>query len=238
MEYVDSEKIAIIIRGGLIDGSYRLQARARRYPDPNVLGSQVVSEWLWFGDQNTRDFTILASQQSAQVPAATRLRYYFSSNMSLGMKNKDVEALQKILNLEGVYPENIVSGYFGSLTKKAAIAFQKKYNISPAAGYVGALTRAKLNSFYGLGVGSVPVLSAPTGNLAGPFSIGMRSEQVKLFQTILAKNKEIYPEGKITGYYGDLTVQAVKRFQIKYGVEQTGIAGPITRSKIMEILGK
>jgi len=57
-------------------------------------------------------------------------------------------------------------------------------------------------------------------------------------QTMLAKNKEIYPEGKITGYYGDLTVQAVKRFQIKYGVEQTGIAGPITRSKIMEILGK
>lgn len=236
-EYVDSGKIAIIARGGLVDGSYRLRARARRYPNPNIVGAEVVSEWLWFGDQNTRDFTVLASQQPVQVTAETGFKYYFGSNMSLGMKNKDVEALQKILNLEGVYPENIVSGYFGNLTKKAVIAFQKKYSISPAIGIAGPLTRTKLNALYAPKEGTAPVITI-TGELVGPFSIGMRSEQVKILQTLLSKDANIYPEGKITGYYGQLTFEAVKRFQTKYGIEQTGIAGPKTRAKINEILGK
>ncbi len=55
---------------------------------------------------------------------------------------------------------------------------------------------------------------------------------------------EIYPEELITGYYGKLTVKAVQRFQCKYGIvcsgtpETTGygLAGPITRVKINEIL--
>ena len=240
------------MRGGLVDGSYRLKARARRFPDPNVVGSEAVSEWLWFGDQNTRDFTILASQQPAQVPiVSSGFKYHFASNMSLGMKNKDIEALQKILNLEGVYPENIVSGYFGQLTRKAAIAFQEKYKseilapvgLTSGTGYVGKSTLAKLNALYAPKEGVVPVV---TGALVGPFSIGTQSEQVKLLQTMLAKNKEIYPEGIISGYYGNLTVKAVQKFQCQYmeicsGASYTtgyGLAGPKTRTKISEELGR
>ncbi|OHA79192.1 MAG: hypothetical protein A2658_02435 [Candidatus Yonathbacteria bacterium RIFCSPHIGHO2_01_FULL_44_19] len=34
--------------------------------------------------------------------------------------------------------------YFGAATRAAVIKYQKKYNISPASGYVGPLTRGKL----------------------------------------------------------------------------------------------
>ena len=155
------------------------------------------------------------------------------------MKNKDVESLQKVLNLEEVYPENIVSGYFGNLTKKAVIAFQNKYGIAPASGYVGPLTRIKLNELYGGKAPALPQTTPPvTGELIGPFAIGMRSEQVKLLQTLLSNDLEVYPEAKITGYYGSITAKAVKKFQAKYGIEETSIAGPATRAKINEILGK
>lgn len=38
-----------------------------------------------------------------------------------------------------------------------------------------------------------------------------------------------------TGYYGDLTVAAVKSFQKEYGISQVGIIGPQTRAKINEL---
>ena len=67
----------------------------------------------------------------------------------------DVINLQKVLNKEGVYPEAIYSGYYGSLTESAVKRFQAKYYIvgygNPSTtgyGRVGWATMAKLNALY------------------------------------------------------------------------------------------
>ena len=81
--------------------------------------------------------------------------------------------------------------------------------------------------------------------LSGPFSIGMESEQVKVLQQYLAQDKDVYPEGIVSGYYGNLTRKAVERFQKKYGIVSSGtpgttgygLAGPSTRAKIQEVIG-
>ncbi len=81
--------------------------------------------------------------------------------------------------------------------------------------------------------------------LTGPFSIGMTSEQVKVLQQMLATDPAIYPEGIISGYYGELTVKAVQNFQCKYNIicggepytTGYGLAGPTTRQKLNEIYG-
>lgn len=66
-----------------------------------------------------------------------------------GMTDKDVKALQDILQYEKLFPVNIEStGYFGSITLEAVKKWQAKYGI-PSTGYVGQITRAKLNSLYG-----------------------------------------------------------------------------------------
>jgi len=67
---------------------------------------------------------------------------------------------------------------------------------------------------------------------------GMSGEDVKLLQETLAANQEIYPEGIISGYYGRLTTQAVKRFQKKFNIEQVGQVGPKTLKKLNEELEK
>ena len=77
-----------------------------------------------------------------------------NQNLSFGQKNSSVTCLQEFLRDHGVYPEGLVTGYFGNLTQAAVIRFQEKYTnevLAPfglfsGTGYVGTKTRAKINN--------------------------------------------------------------------------------------------
>lgn len=51
---------------------------------------------------------------------------------------------------------------------------------------------------------------------------GTTGDQVSILQALLAADPNIYPEGLITGYFGQATARAVKRFQKENGLEQVG----------------
>ncbi len=81
----------------------------------------------------------------------------FEENLFYGLRNDDrVYCLQQFLKDQGseIYPEGLVTGNFLNLTKAAAIRFQEKYadeilaplELSAGTGFVGSLTRAKINS--------------------------------------------------------------------------------------------
>ncbi len=67
-----------------------------------------------------------------------------------------------------------------------------------------------------------------------------RASQVKALQQFLAQDKTLYPEGTITGYFGDLTLKALQKFQCKYNIVCSGTpsstgygaTGPKTRAKL------
>ena len=81
--------------------------------------------------------------------------YCFSTDLYKGLTSNDVKDLQKALNLDpatrvassGAGAPGYETTYFGSLTEAAVKKFQSKYGIS-TTGYVGPLTRAKLNELY------------------------------------------------------------------------------------------
>ena len=50
--------------------------------------------------------------------------------LTIGSKGDDVQVLQEILMLEGVFNYPTASGYFGGITRKAVIALQNKYKDS------------------------------------------------------------------------------------------------------------
>lgn len=73
-------------------------------------------------------------------------------------------------------------------------------------------------------------------NLVSTFRQGSSGDQVAILQALLAADPSIYPEGTVSGFFGKLTAQAVKRFQKKHGLEQVGNVGPKTLKKLQEFL--
>ncbi len=65
---------------------------------------------------------------------------------------------------------------------------------------------------------------------------GSEGDQVTLLQTLLAADSALYPEGKVTGFFGPATRRAIARFQARNGLEQVGSVGPRTRSLLNELL--
>ena len=83
------------------------------------------------------------------------------NNLRYGMKSNEVRCLQEFLRSQGteIYPEGLVTGYFGPLTFSAVKRFQQKYwqeilspwglNQNQPTGFVGSTTRAKINTMIG-----------------------------------------------------------------------------------------
>ncbi len=90
---------------------------------------------------------IAAIQSGVAVFQNNQTCVALSSNLYIGVSDiGDVKCLQQFLKKQGqdIYPEGIITGNFGVLTKAAVIRFQSKYNISQT-GFVGILTRTKIN---------------------------------------------------------------------------------------------
>ncbi|GEM_PF-2111722 len=69
----------------------------------------------------------------------------FDHNLYFGLRNNsDVTQLQDFLTSIGLY-NGPITGNFFFLTLKAVKAYQSQEGINPAAGFVGPITRAKLN---------------------------------------------------------------------------------------------
>jgi len=84
----------------------------------------------------------------------------FNQNLYFGMENSQIYCLQEFLKSQGedIYPEGLVTGYFGPLTQAAVIHFQERFaeeileplNLSSGTGFVGPSTRDKINQMLNL----------------------------------------------------------------------------------------
>lgn len=86
------------------------------------------------------DLTTTINQISTSSKSFT-----FIKNLNIGMKGDDITQLQMLLKKLGFLNKDVVaSGYFGLMTKKAVMLFQQTNDIN-MTGFVGAVTRKKLN---------------------------------------------------------------------------------------------
>ena len=92
---------------------------------------------------------ILALQQKAQdinIQRQTQVAELVK-NLRQGASGSDVKILQALLAADpSIYPEGMITGYYGALTSKAVRKFQEKHGIEQA-GIVGPKTLKKLNEF-------------------------------------------------------------------------------------------
>ena len=107
----------------------------------------------------------LALVLSATVVSADTLSSTtFNTNLTVGSRGADVSALQTILISKGLLTAvSAPTGYFGNATKAALAAYQTSEGITPAVGYFGAITRAKINLTSGTATGPATSASCPAG---------------------------------------------------------------------------
>ncbi len=104
---------------------------------------------------------VLALFPNSSIKAQT-VSPIISTQMGIGSRGSEVTKLQEFLaNNSNIYPEMLVTGYYGPLTMNAVTAFQIAYDLPPV-GRVGPLTLAKINSVGALNKGidiSAPIMS-------------------------------------------------------------------------------
>jgi peptidoglycan hydrolase-like protein with peptidoglycan-binding domain len=69
-----------------------------------------------------------------------------AKNLRYGMRSDaQVRTLQDVLAREGLLASDARTGNFGPLTLAAVKTYQRRHGVAPVSGFVGPLTRAKLN---------------------------------------------------------------------------------------------
>jgi len=110
--------------------------------------------------------SILIGLMSLGGVGAVNAQTVLTSQMQLGSRGAQVSALQSFLaTMPTIYPQGLVTGYFGTLTRAAVIRFQAAHGIDQV-GRVGPITLAKINSLLAgggtpTGDASAPVISNP-----------------------------------------------------------------------------
>ncbi|MCX6820284.1 MAG: MBG domain-containing protein [Candidatus Adlerbacteria bacterium] len=100
--------------------------------------------------------------------------------------------------------------------------------IVSGAGSVGYQNTPSVSTSGSTGGGAV--LGAKTYNFTKNLSLGMSGNDVTELQKLLTAQG--FYKGPITGYFGKLTLVAVKAFQKAHNIAQVGSVGPLTRAAL------
>jgi len=167
--------------------------------------------------------------------ASSTPSFHFVKTWKKGDKDIEIEHMQEILVADkDSYPLKYVTGYFGPLTFAALKRFQAKHGL-PQTGIVDMATQAKLNTVSH----SQTKLNVPHDYVVFSTDLkrGDQGEAVKDLQQYLI-HEGSYVEALVSGYFGNYTHSAVKKFQSKYGVSPvSGFVGYKTRHRMQQLTG-
>lgn len=222
------------------DAQYRSAALlvcaiARRYGIPtdraNIVGHKELPgadhadpgpSWNW---SYFMSLVNACSWQRAQPVARAAVRtvagqgYVPVAGLEFDNVGDEVALLQWDLVYLGFMNADDVAGggsRFGPMTQESVRAFQDAKGV-PATGSYGQVTAAALVQ---------SILGDPAGVPTGDLESGAESDDVSLLQTAL---QQLGYMDTVTGYYGEITADAVTTFQQDNGIYATGTYGAITR---------
>ena len=105
-------------------------------------------------------------EENKEIKGEIKEQLSLIKQLRKGMRGSDVTLLQEILATDSeIYPEGLVTGYFGPLTERAVKRFQKKMGVEQVD-LVGPKTLSKINELLTEGAGSSG--KVPPGLLIAP----------------------------------------------------------------------
>jgi len=174
-----------------------------------------------------------------------------ASDMKLKAEGEGVKTLQALL-IDGssgsaaTALRNVgATGYFGGLTENALAEYQKSVGISPARGYFGPITRARilnlLSSTESTTIASSQksaVIPTNAPAISRDLTIDSQGNDVMRLQQFLiseATGPASHSLSQVgpTGYFGSLTENSLAEYQSSIGIAPArGYFGPITRAQL------
>lgn len=185
-----------------------------------------------------------ATGTTAGTTATTTPTVTSYTTLKAGMESDAVRQMQQKLKDLGYYG-GTVTGSFGNVTWEAVRAFQRANGLT-ADGVAGQKTLEKLyatdtagsNTTGDSGASGNTNLSQNTDVTADTtltLKVGMESDAVRQMQQ---KLKDLgYYTGTVTGKFGNVTWEGVRKFQKANGLTADGIAGPKTLAALYGTTG-
>ncbi|HPI24694.1 MAG TPA: peptidoglycan-binding protein [Candidatus Paceibacterota bacterium] len=254
----------------IADGDYLLTAVARddggSYSTSSAVAltvrNDVLARQISGGGRIRKKEKLQAPLPVSSTTQQTIMAY--PRDLKLGLLGDDVLRLQVFLNGQGFPVASTGPGssgqettYFGPATQAALIRYQQANKIVPAVGYFGSITQTQVYlTEAGLSksdpdlrlIGSMSGSSSPH-HFATTLFFGLNHPDVRELQqflnndpdTLITKTGPGSPNQE-TLYFGQLTLDAVRRFQRKYNLARPqdpgyGRVGPLTRAKLNELAG-
>jgi len=159
-KYIIFTLVLALFFGG---SSFALAQEEKNTPDPEIEQLLIQLQELY---EQIRALNEQIQQLRQQQRTLQQEMFQLTRQLQEGMRGEDVEVLQQLLATDPeIYPEGLVTGYFGPLTKIAVRRFQKMAGIDQA-GRVGPQTMVRINQILNEGVG--PQSHIPPGLLKAP----------------------------------------------------------------------
>ena len=141
---------------GSVTGYYGLltEAAIQRFQIKYGIGNAATPGYGGVGPLTLAKLNEVYGGTISSTPAISQKKILLTKQMSFGARGEQVTILQaKLATDSSIYPEGLVTGYYGRVTKAAVGRFQEKYKLgipsTPGYGGVGPLTLAKFNEVYG-----------------------------------------------------------------------------------------
>jgi len=213
----------------LINAFKRGQIQGLTISEPSLIESLKTNKAGLYSISLPRYFAIFLNPKKSAFLAKDKVR------QALGLAINKSEILEQALNNHGkITGSPILPDFYGFSPPetKAEFNLEKSKTLLQESGLI-----EKNGKFY-----------EPEQETSFSFKSylenGSNGSEVTSLQKCLALFPDIYPDGEITGYFGDATEQAVIRFQEKYRQdilepwefdEGTGIVAKTTRQKLNEV---
>jgi len=166
-EKVDIKKMAISLTGDFTDANQENYSATKQWDLCSKFGGLIKSPTCPNGKYTiyVKFYTAhgiassVISNNIILTSGTTKVKNltpaFFEKSLSFGMSSNDILRLQTLLATKSeIYPEALVTGYFGQLTKRAVQRFQLNYKVvssknDPGLGIFGPKTRAKFQEIFG-----------------------------------------------------------------------------------------
>ena len=179
--------------------------------------------------------TVPVPPAEGQEPPATP--QYPGYLLRVGSTGPNVRLMQTYLNtIRIVYtsiPYVVVDGVFGEQTRRAVVAFQQQFLLTPD-GIIGPITWDYIVKQFQLLTGGTSISLEYPGT---PLGLGSTGTNVRLMQGFLLELHSAHPSIPaiaVDGIFGVRTRDAVVAFQRIFGLTPDGIIGPLTWDAIVK----